>query len=402
MALRSRVLPLIRNRYQPIANEAIVFSASLVEITLMTTRITCFLLGLAAATASGCATTNQAPANHSDCPTAGHASTGAVAQRFQELVAQGFSGAAVVTFDGKAIFCAAAGEASNGRSFDPFIATDVGSIAKPVTAMAIQSLAREGRLSLHDKLSRWFPQAPEDKAEITIRQMLLHQSGLGEYVPGAKDYSIINEADLARRVLSERLLSRPGEGFGYSNNAYNLLALIVERASGKSYFKYVEESVFRRARINASFDPASFPEVAEGRTSSGWTELRRSAAVQSGPFWGLWGAGGAYMSARDLARLMDTFSQGRILPAARVKLAREPLVPLDDQNAGGLVWGLAKGSGGTWDFYFNGASDHSSADVRGDPDRRVSIAVVSNSKKVHAVRAGRAFYTAFGQGIAAH
>lgn len=347
------------------------------------------LMAVASMAFAGCATTStggQLSSPPCPAPATAHAADAVM----RDLIQAGFRGAVVVTKSGMPVYCASAGEAFEGKEFDVALPVDVGSIAKPVTALAIHTLVQNGRLSLDDPIRRWFPDSPADKAAITVRQLLLHTSGLGEYIAGVEDYTRISEDEFVRRVFAQPLGSAPGAKFAYSNTAYSLLALIVGRASGRSFFDYVETAVFRPAGISASFDPADFQAVAEGQTQAGWTVLRNSAAASAGPFWGLWGAGGVYMSARDLAQLIDAFVSGKIVSPETARSLRQPAVQLDERNAGGLAWGLARENGGGWDYYFNGASDHSSADIRHNPDTGLTIAVVSNSKRPNALRAGRA------------
>jgi CubicO group peptidase (beta-lactamase class C family) len=59
----------------------------------------------------------------------------------------------------------------------------LGSISKPFTALAIMLLAEDGRLSYDDRLSAFFPQLPAWSAEISVRHLLHHTSGLPEYLP---------------------------------------------------------------------------------------------------------------------------------------------------------------------------------------------------------------------------
>ena len=314
----------------------------------------------------------------------------ALERAFAAQVQQGFSGAIVIiSEDGRAQHFAS-GEARPGEPYAPDIPADVGSIAKPVTAMAILRLEQDDKLSLEDPLQRWFPTAPADRAGITLRQMLTHTSGLPEYVEGAEDYTPMSEADLATRVFSQPLQFAPGESFGYSNTAYNLLAVIVAKASGRSYADYVEDAVFAPAGVRGSFDPARFARVAEMRKGGEWTDIRTTAAAARGPFWGLWGAGGLFVSASDLARLMQAFAQKKILSLATVEALREPALPLDERNAAGLVWGLVMSPSGGWSYYFNSGSQFGTADIRYDPDANVIVSVTANSERPSAIQTGRA------------
>src|SRR5262249_39628859 len=74
---------------------------------------------------------------------------------------------------------------SAGRAGTPGAGFDIGSLVKPFTMAAILKLEEQGKLHVDDPLVHWFPNAPSDKARITIRQLLVHSSGLPDIVDGS-------------------------------------------------------------------------------------------------------------------------------------------------------------------------------------------------------------------------
>lgn len=133
---------------------------------------------------------------------------------------------------------------------------DTGSIAKQFTAVAILQLKEKGKLSLDDRLEKFFPNLPY--TGVTIRQMLTHTSGIPEYFDlmlKKWDLSkVANNNDIVRLLETERPAPyfKPGEDLRYSNTSYDLLASIVQKVSGLSWSDYVAQQLFKPLGITKS------------------------------------------------------------------------------------------------------------------------------------------------------
>jgi CubicO group peptidase (beta-lactamase class C family) len=130
------------------------------------------------------------------------------------------------------------------------------SISKQLTAMAIMLLAERRELSFEDRLSAYFPRFPSWGAEITLRHMLHHTSGLPEYFPFFKPRNgeeMILSRDMlgvTNEVVLERVMEQPGLEFpvgskyDYRGTNYVLLAVIVAIVSGQSFAEFLKANVF--------------------------------------------------------------------------------------------------------------------------------------------------------------
>src|SRR5690242_13437930 len=104
-----------------------------------------------------------------------------------------------------------------------------GSMGKQFTATAVMMLVEEGKLSLDDKLIKFFPDGPEAWRNITIRHMLTHTSGMGDYPHDfdlRRDYT---EDELIERIKAVPLAFQPGEKWSYSNLAYVTLGVLIHK-----------------------------------------------------------------------------------------------------------------------------------------------------------------------------
>src|SRR5262249_6072167 len=110
------------------------------------------------------------------------------------------------------------------------------SLTKSFTATAILKLQEEGKLSVKDKLSKYFPDYQYGR-EVTIEELLTHSSGINNYTDavGEEDSSIVNHPISKERILNafytKPLEFSPGSQFSYSNSGYFLLGLIIEKVA---------------------------------------------------------------------------------------------------------------------------------------------------------------------------
>lgn len=182
----------------------------------------------------------------------------------------------------------------------------VASITKQFTATAILRLIADSDLTLQTSLGAIFEQVPDDKAEITIHELLSHQSGL----PQAYASSGVIDRDMALAAILDLPLQRPpGSGFGYSNDGYTLLAIIVEVVSGMRYETYLERTVIDPAGLRHA---AFWPQLAgEGEMIPPLVSpLASDAYVEN---WDARGAVGMRLSAEDLYRWVLALDGLRIL-----------------------------------------------------------------------------------------
>ena len=123
----------------------------------------------------------------------------------------------------------------------------IASNGKQITAAAVLLLAEEGRLSLDAAVACYFPELTR-AGEITIRQLLAHTSGYQDYYP--LDYLT---PWMARDTTADEILNRwarkpldfePGSKFSYSNSGYVLLGYLIEKLSGQSYEKFLQDNIF--------------------------------------------------------------------------------------------------------------------------------------------------------------
>lgn len=134
------------------------------------------------------------------------------------------------------------------------------SVGKQFTAAAIMTLVEEGRLSLDEPLTTYFPAAPSAWRGITPRHLLTHTSGLPDYTSGTLDYRrAYTEDDLVKFAFGLTLEFPPGSRWNYSNTGYVMLGALARKVSGRFYGDVLRERVFlpldmRSARVITEAD----------------------------------------------------------------------------------------------------------------------------------------------------
>lgn len=148
----------------------------------------------------------------------------------------------------------------HGNKVDAYTTYEIGSLTKAFTATAVLQLCEQGKLSLDSTLDLYFPEFEYGK-EITVYHLLHMQSGLRkDFVsddtfldengnPDAEEfrryyYDGFTDEELLAMLFSGELEFRPGTKFSYSNTGYTLLAMIIEKVTGKSYADYVQKNIF--------------------------------------------------------------------------------------------------------------------------------------------------------------
>lgn len=138
----------------------------------------------------------------------------------------------------------------------------IGSISKLFTATMLMQLVESGKLSLSDKLSKYYSDIPNAE-NITIETMLNHTSGLGDYV--GEEYQWLFGKAVGDKVILDKIKSdgvefQPGEKIRYSNSSYYLLSRILEKVSNKPYHKLLKKNITEKTRMKNTYSVLDNPK----------------------------------------------------------------------------------------------------------------------------------------------
>lgn len=171
-----------------------------------------------------------------------------------------FNGNVLIAEKGKVIFEKSYGLANEqtGQKLKINSVFELASVSKQFTAMGIVLLKKQGKIAYSDKISKYIPEL-SFYGDITIRQLLIHTAGLPDYMAvmaKAWDKSKIasNEdmVNVYQRVKPE-LIFKPDQDWQYNNTGYVLLAVVIERVTGKSFGAYLKQYIFKPLGMKHTF-----------------------------------------------------------------------------------------------------------------------------------------------------
>lgn len=190
----------------------------------------------------------------------------------------------------------------------------IGSITKMFTAVLILKAVEQGKLSLGEKLGSFFPEIP-NSGEITIEQMLGHQSGIAS-ITSQRDFEEWSKTPVTREEMVLKTgqtpsLFQPGSQTRYSNSNYILLTYILEDVTEQTYKELLRKEITEPLGLTHTY--VSEPEISNNHESHAykflgvWEEIpQRDPSVTLG-------AGFLYSTPEDLNRFAEAFFKGEIL-----------------------------------------------------------------------------------------
>lgn len=221
----------------------------------------------------------------------------------------------------------------------------IGSITKQFTAVAILKLYEEGKLSIYDKITKYFPETSDYWDDVEIEHLLTHTSGIINLFEIPDWMSAWTTEYTPNELLSffkdKELLFQPGEQHNYSNSGYVLLGLIIEKASGMSYQEYLQKEIFEPNSMSQSYvadETSIIPNRSNGYqvTSS---DFMNPNFINPSHYY----AGGSILTSTiDLVKWSNAFLNGVIINDSLVKKATSSYI-LNDGNKANYGYGFTTG-----------------------------------------------------------
>jgi CubicO group peptidase (beta-lactamase class C family) len=203
----------------------------------------------------------------------------------------------------------------------------LGSITKQFTAACILLLEERGKLNVQDAVKKYVPDAPPAWDKITIYHLLTHTSGIPNFT-NFPDYRTSEAASSTPQQLVDRFKSKPldfepGTKWSYSNSGYVLLGYILEKVSGESYQRFLQENIFNPLGMKDSgYDSNSavilhrvsgYTPSPDGIENAGYINMTI-------PF----SAGGLYSTTEDMLRWHRALFGGKLLSSASLQKMTTP------------------------------------------------------------------------------
>jgi D-alanyl-D-alanine carboxypeptidase len=257
----------------------------------------------------------------------------------------------------------------------------IGSVSKQFTAAAILLLAEEGKLSLDDKVAKWFPQLTRAN-DISIRNLLSMTSGYQDYWP--QDFVF---PDMQRPASAEMIMQRwagkaldfePGTKWQYSNTNYIIAASIVERASGMPFMDFLRARIFTPLKMTtvANYDAGPLTANDAGMYLRNALGPFRTAPKEAKGW--LFGAGQLAMTAHDLALWnLSLIDRSLLKPGSYRAMQTDMLLNTGTNTGYGLGVNVSV-PGGRRRVSHGGAVSGYTTSNEVFPDERAAITVFTN------------------------
>lgn len=234
---------------------------------------------------------------------------------------------------------------------------NIASLTKQFTAMAIRQLVAENKCTLEDSIGKFLPNLPHQiGSQVQLRHLLSHGSGIPDHYTKANTQGRkhANDRDVLAAVReSDSLLFTPGTRFRYSNTAFCLLSLVIEKISGTPYPVYLQQKVLQPAGMQKSY--IWQPGLQGKKMATGYDHPNEAGDslqwIPSGPdqhiFFSTEGDGGLCTTVDDYVKWMQYWQTRLPLPVIQNDISG---------RAGyGSGWFIDKGAGSTR-YYHSGSN----------------------------------------------
>lgn len=270
-----------------------------------------------------------------------------------------FSGGFLVAKNGQIIYENYSGYAYKEKDWKIEAETPIhiASVSKTLTAVCVLKLVDNGKIELDKTVQTYLPTFPHEVT--TVRMLLNHRSGLRNYAYFTDDKGVWNKKQtltnqdvldlLATKPIG--LESKPGTRFGYCNTNYALLALIIEKATGKSYSATMKEMIFEPLGMKNTFVFDNLEKKDEVSQSYKNNYLRLAFEFLDQ----VYGDKNIYSTARDLLKFdIATYSDEFLSPEMKKEMFKGYSYEAKGQRNYGLGIRMMEFETGQQYFFHNG------------------------------------------------
>lgn len=271
----------------------------------------------------------------------------------------------------------------------------IASTSKPFTASAILKLVQEGKLSLNDSVSKFFPGFPY---RVTVKLLLNHRSGLPNYLYYMENgkwprTQLASNNDVVNTLLTWKPTQayQPDRHFNYCNTNYVVLASIIEKVTGQTFQEYMKQNFFIPLGLTNTFVHTmndSMITQSYQRNGALWT-----LDFSDGPV----GDKNIYSTARDLLKWDQALYEGKIL---NKDLMDSAFTPYSHERPGihnyGLGWRMLLYPNGKKVIYHNGHWHGFNSAFARLTDENATIIILSNKYNTNVYTTAKKLYNLFG------
>ncbi len=276
----------------------------------------------------------------------------------------------------------------------------IGSVSKQFVTFCILLLEEQGKIDLDDPIQKYLPDFPKYEAPLTIRHFIHHTSGVRDYLTlmslknrSYLDHTTIDEVyDLIKR---QKVLNfTPGDRYLYSNSCYFMLAMIIEKAAGKSIREFAQQHIFGPLDMQNSLFYDDIADLVPNRVFSYEPDRENGGYDNLVSRFDLVGSGGVYSTVEDLYLWDQNFYKNKLGKGGQEIINRmHEEGQLNNGESSGYAFALNNGEyKGLKTVSHGGALAGYRAQLLRFPDQSFSVIILAN--RGDADPTGRAFQIA--------
>jgi CubicO group peptidase (beta-lactamase class C family) len=275
---------------------------------------------------------------------------------------------------------------------------ELGSNSKAFTALGILNLQKDGRIKLEDRVTKYIPWLKvnyEGKdASITIEQLLHHTSGIPyntiDKIPSSNEDNTLEKT--VRTLVGINLASRPGEKYQYATINYDVLGLIIQKVAGRSYEKYIEDSVLKPMNLNNTYLDRG--QATDNSMTKGYKLAFLKPSLYDAPIYrGNKPAGYILSNAEDMGKWLKIqlgTSSDSNFSKNLIKISQQPsrkTPPLADGSFYADGWFVYQS--GSEEISHRGNNPNYSSFIVFRPEEKIGVAILANINSEYVAKIGQ-------------
>lgn len=255
------------------------------------------------------------------------------------------------------------------------------SVTKQFTAMCILMLTEQGKLAFDQSLKDIFQEFPDYGKKITICYLLQHTSGLIAYedlIPDTATVQVLDKDVLTMIMEQDSTYFPPGSQYRYSNSGYAVLAMIIEKISGKTFAEFLQDNIFTPlGMFNTIAFQKGISEInhrAFGYTKEGDNFVFKDQSLTSAVL----GDGGIYSSVEDLYKWDQALYTDKLISLNSLQKAFTPgKLNNGDTLDYGFGWRIDEYQGNRR-YHHTGSTSGFRNVIQCYPDEKFTVIILTN------------------------
>ncbi len=257
----------------------------------------------------------------------------------------------------------------------------IASLSKPITATILGQLYDKGSIDLEKSVYEYVPRFPKKKYDFNVMQLAMHRSGIRHYKASEKEnQEPLSMKDGLRKFEKSKLKFEPGSAYLYSSYGYNLLGVVMEKASKTSFSHLLKKYITQPLKMNNTIPDHGVYDTIQ--TSGFFEKNHKGEIFEAEPVYLAYKvpSGGMLSTSEDLVKFGNSYTDNHLLKEdTLIKMTTENPLPNGEKTKYGMGWGLRTDKKGERILSHTGGNTGAVCRILVHPKKKVTLALVSNT-----------------------